>query len=322
MTKTMPECAKRPSIDDMIETYAVQSPALEYRLLSGRKTGVHALETRNPARQIAVAGCDFHRFNLQLSGRQNLTAFRMARQRCSAPKRTGPGVFSFVSAENALTATMQGDEFRAFQLLIPRQFMRRILVELHGPDAHDDDLLGHIGAPSDALLRLGQLLHDEYRAPRGGDGVMVESLTQALCVEIIRRFAKPQVTDGPNASMSEAGRVNLLAAFEQAIDGSLSLADIAASFGVRPYKLSRMFRAEFGESPRSHLMRLRIEAARRMLRETDTPLAEIALACGFSSQSHMTTCLRKHLGATPARYRSAATAREPIEYCEQKATRR
>jgi AraC family transcriptional regulator len=66
-----------------------------------------------------------------------------------------------------------------------------------------------------------------------------------------------------------------------------------------------MFKAATGEAPHGFLQRRRMERAKRLLIETQMPVAELALACGFSSQSHFTVSFRKHVGLTPSKYRAA-----------------
>ncbi|RKH88769.1 helix-turn-helix transcriptional regulator, partial [Corallococcus sp. AB038B] len=56
-------------------------------------------------------------------------------------------------------------------------------------------------------------------------------------------------------------------------------------------------------TPRAYVERLRVEKAEGLIRDTELPLADIALACGFSSQSRFTTAFRRATGFTPARYR-------------------
>jgi AraC family transcriptional regulator len=51
------------------------------------------------------------------------------------------------------------------------------------------------------------------------------------------------------------------------------------------------------------LLRLRLEAACRLLRTTCMPIAEVAAACGFSHQEHLTRVMRARLGTTPAALR-------------------
>jgi AraC family transcriptional regulator len=52
-------------------------------------------------------------------------------------------------------------------------------------------------------------------------------------------------------------------------------------------------------------MHRRLEKAQELLGGTDLPLAEIALATGFSDQSHFSRRFRDHLGTTPSAFRRA-----------------
>lgn len=72
---------------------------------------------------------------------------------------------------------------------------------------------------------------------------------------------------------------------------------------------SSHFHAQFKESvgltPHQYLLKLRLDCAARLLRESDLSLVRIAGECGFSSQSALTTAMRRHLGLTPGALRRA-----------------
>jgi AraC family transcriptional regulator len=84
-----------------------------------------------------------------------------------------------------------------------------------------------------------------------------------------------------------------------------SLTGLAASVDVHPVTLARAFRREFGCTVGEYVRSLRIERAARQLADTDRPLAEIALAEGFSDQSHFSNLFRRHTGLSPFQFRSA-----------------
>jgi AraC family transcriptional regulator len=52
-------------------------------------------------------------------------------------------------------------------------------------------------------------------------------------------------------------------------------------------------------------MQRRVEQAERALVETSTSIAEIAAACGFSNQEHLTRLFKRSRGITPAAYRTS-----------------
>lgn len=68
----------------------------------------------------------------------------------------------------------------------------------------------------------------------------------------------------------------------------------------------RGFRETTGMSPYQWLLAERLEHGRLLLRLTDLPLADIALVCGFSDQSHFTRMFRRAHGLSPGRWRKSA----------------
>jgi AraC family transcriptional regulator len=88
------------------------------------------------------------------------------------------------------------------------------------------------------------------------------------------------------------------------LGSKLSLAMMSAEVGLSPQHFARLFKASFGTTPHAFVEAQRIDAAVAALRhDRTTPIATIAEACGFSSQSHMTELMRRRLGVTPAAVR-------------------
>ena len=89
------------------------------------------------------------------------------------------------------------------------------------------------------------------------------------------------------------------------LDSDVALEDLADEVDLSKYHFSRRFKKRTGQSPYQFVIYERVRRARRLLRETTQPLAQIALDVGFSSQSHMTRTFKNHVGVTPGQYRSA-----------------
>lgn len=84
---------------------------------------------------------------------------------------------------------------------------------------------------------------------------------------------------------------------------------VIEAVGVSRSLLNGRFRAALGRSIGDEIRVARIARARRMLTETQTPLTEIALSCGFADLSHFCNVFRREYGITPGRYRKAAASR-------------
>jgi AraC-like DNA-binding protein len=79
---------------------------------------------------------------------------------------------------------------------------------------------------------------------------------------------------------------------------ALTLKDLAADTGWNPSYLIRATARATGMTPHGHVLRARVDCARRLLLE-GLPAAQAALAAGFSDQAHLIRHFRRHYGVTP-----------------------
>ena len=90
---------------------------------------------------------------------------------------------------------------------------------------------------------------------------------------------------------------------EENLDRDLSLEVIATEAEISPLYLPRAFKTAVGQSPHQYVLRRRIQKAKNLLSNTDARIADIALAVGFSSQSHLSNWFLRLVGVSPASYR-------------------
>ena len=93
--------------------------------------------------------------------------------------------------------------------------------------------------------------------------------------------------------------IEAVALMERHLEAPLPLARLAARIGISLRQLQRLFEQELGERPRDHYLRLRLQRARQLLRETDRDILSIGLACGFTSASSFSRAYKQHFGASP-----------------------
>jgi AraC family transcriptional regulator len=93
---------------------------------------------------------------------------------------------------------------------------------------------------------------------------------------------------------------------EAHFDCGIGLSDLAKVAGLSRMHFAAQFRAATGYRPREYLLHQRIEYAKSLMSNTETPLAEVALTVGFCTQAHFSTVFKRMTNETPARWRCAS----------------
>lgn len=104
--------------------------------------------------------------------------------------------------------------------------------------------------------------------------------------------------DGYDPRLAQAIRL-----MEAHVGQPLTTAAIARRAGVTARTLEMIFRRSIGETPGAYYLRLRLNAARRLVLDTRVTMAEIALRTGFSSAAAFSRAFSKAFGQPPARLR-------------------
>jgi AraC family transcriptional regulator len=146
------------------------------------------------------------------------------------------------------------------------------------------------------------------RCPKGGpfSREAVESLALLVLVQLGRRrlsFESPRLMSAQRmARLDEYIAANL--------GERVLVADLAAVTGLPAGQFAHAFTRYTGRSPHQYVLSRRVEHATAMLRRGRGSLAEVAAACGFASQQHMTVVLRVRVGMTPGALRGALSAED------------
>lgn len=84
---------------------------------------------------------------------------------------------------------------------------------------------------------------------------------------------------------------------------AVSPASLAKRAGLSPVRFARLIKRIFRMTPSQLITQTRLAAASQLLMETDTAIAEVALACGFYDHSAFTRAFRSATGETPTHFR-------------------
>jgi AraC family transcriptional regulator len=129
---------------------------------------------------------------------------------------------------------------------------------------------------------------------------------ESLCVQLLQssgllsedRWRTRE--SGPAGDRPQLARVLDFAASN--FGGPLPLHTLARVADMSLYRFLRSFSATIGMTPHAWIVDQRLQKARMLIENNNAGLADIAISCGFSSQSHMTEVFSRLIGISPARY--------------------
>ena len=93
---------------------------------------------------------------------------------------------------------------------------------------------------------------------------------------------------------------------EENTEEPLSREEISKQVNLSHRQLERLFKKYLGSGPAKYYLMLRLEHAKILL-QTDTPITEVALTCGFKSASHFSKCYKDLFNITPRQERRSTS---------------
>lgn len=150
-------------------------------------------------------------------------------------------------------------------------------------------------APMDMMLTLIAREH-------GAD--LAERIAEEYLHERIRDFSERQRTPlKVRLGTSQPKLVEVVTLMEANLHEPLTLDELAAHARLSRRQLERLFQRHLGCPPTRYYMDLRLARARQLLLQTEMPITDVALACGFVSPPHFTKCYHERQGRSPSEER-------------------
>lgn len=196
---------------------------------------------------------------------------------------------------------------KAMDVHLSRPLVDRVAEELIGKDLASLEVEGRTLIRDPLLAQIAQALWLELGQPVPAGKLYAQTAAQFLAVHLVRQYAASSAlgrSRPPAPGAMTTRQVKQVREFIRLHLGEdLSLETIAQQIGFSPYHFARLFRRTMGVTLHQFVLRQRIEQAQWLLRETEMPLVQVALACGFADQSHLNLVFQQHLGCTPRTYR-------------------
>ncbi|WP_110598445.1 GlxA family transcriptional regulator [Salinicola lusitanus] len=129
---------------------------------------------------------------------------------------------------------------------------------------------------------------------------LAQRISEHFVCERIRMADEPQQTSlRSRLGHAPQSLVDAVALMEANIEEPLTTHELSAHLGISRRQLERLFKKHLQAVPSRYYLNLRLQRARKLLRESDQAVGEIALAHGFSSGAHFSTAYRHHFGISP-----------------------
>lgn len=160
---------------------------------------------------------------------------------------------------------------------------------------------------------LGSMLRDELQSDDNAamPDLQLNSLLNLLGFHLLKQYGVGKLKH-ELGTLSDRQFNRLRDYMAAHLADTVRLDDIAIVVGLSSSQLLRTFRRRTGTSPHRYLTRMRLDHARTLIVDGIMPLSEIALTCGFSSQSHLTSVMRREDGLTPGTVRVSSGQRKPV----------
>lgn len=196
------------------------------------------------------------------------------------------------------------------QVYLRQSLYEAAVSEMYGCDPSGAELVPRFAILDPLLEQLAIAITNALRDGTSEDGLYIDTLAQMLAVHLARMHcSRSRAARTPRIEAISGPKIRRLIDFiEDNLDGDLSLEAMAAEVIVSPRYLPRAFKTAIGQSPHRYVLARRIERAKELLRNTDMPIVDVALASGFSSQSHLSNWFLREVGISPAAYRRQAVS--------------
>ncbi len=216
---------------------------------------------------------------------------------------------SFYIAPPDTTAEWRSEgDHELLMLSVPKERVFALLCD--GDECPEEDPLRSLYARDifDGMLsRTIEELWREISSGKAGSGLKFDGLFLTLLGTLSELSESCEAIGEPKSGvkLDQKRLRRVMEYIEEHFAENISVQDLAGVACLSLHHFSRAFASTTNISPYQYVTNRRLTAGKKFLEDEDLSLTEVALMCGFASQSHFTTKFKEHLGLTPGLYRSA-----------------
>ncbi len=132
-----------------------------------------------------------------------------------------------------------------------------------------------------------------------------DSLAMAFSVHLLRQYSGASLPLVCKGGIAPQALRRVIDHIESNLDSPLRMASLAGIAGLSQYRFAHNFRSAIGVPPHQYVLRTRLARAKRLLRETNLSILEIAYSVGCQSSSRFNSLFRRETGTIPSAYRAS-----------------
>ncbi|MGB0833853.1 MAG: helix-turn-helix domain-containing protein [Psychrobium sp.] len=146
------------------------------------------------------------------------------------------------------------------------------------------------------------------------DHLAMEQLTNTILISMLKNMGITQQSTTVKGGLSPQIAALVCDYMQANFHRQIYLSELADLAQLSEYHFCRMFKTSLAQTPQTYLLGVRIEQVKLRIRENKSNLTDIALQCGFSSQSHMGRYFKKLVGVSPKQYRNSVAKSDKVLY--------
>lgn len=192
-------------------------------------------------------------------------------------------------------------QIEVMMLNLDSQLLSRNAEELFEID--QIELLPYAQIYDSLILQIGMALKADLESHKLGGRLYAETLTNALAVHLLRNYSSHNYKLVCYLGGLSPTQLALIKDYiNDRLDQELNLEELAAIAQLSAYHFCRSFKRSTGFTPHQYVIRQRVERAKLMLKGGKMAIAEVAIACGFTHQSHLNRHFKRLTGVTPKKF--------------------
>jgi AraC family transcriptional regulator len=219
--------------------------------------------------------------------------------------RVTPGHYDFFPGREGVDVQLDGS-IETMHLYLRRSIVDAVIEDMLGDPKQIT--LNPVFNGSDPLLEqiavsMRGALNDNSLASK----LYVEQLSWTLAAHLVHSSARRVPLSYSYGGLSKQQLKRVIDFIEVNMEKPLDLNDLSRAACLNPIYFGRQFKRTTNMSPHQFVIQRRIERAKSLLATTSQPIAEVAAACGFCHQEHLTRVFRIRCGTTPSAYRRTSS---------------